>query len=266
MRFKWLVACACAAPLLAHSLYLLPSKFHAAAGDEVVFSVHNGDAFPESQDAADPRRFLDARLTGSGSQSSIVDFKRWGKATHSAVRLPEAGAYWISLHTMPRVLSLEPAKFEPYLRDEGLDWVVEWRAQNGEAQKPSRERYSKYAKTYLEAGPGDVWKKVLGLEIEIVPEADPASVKAGGKLPIRLMWHGKPAAGIRVERAWALPDGGKGVDVVGRTDAEGRTSVTLDKAGRWRIHAVAMERAKDDAEADWVSYWASMTLDVRNDD
>jgi single-stranded-DNA-specific exonuclease len=49
--------------MLAHSLYLLPAKFHAAAGDEVVFSVHNGDAFPESEDAADPTRFLDAKLT-----------------------------------------------------------------------------------------------------------------------------------------------------------------------------------------------------------
>ncbi|HZO52098.1 MAG TPA: DUF4198 domain-containing protein [Bryobacteraceae bacterium] len=266
MRFKWLAAAVCAAPLLAHSLYLLPAKFHAVAGDEVVFSVHNGDAFPESEDAADPARFVDAMLTGGDTRSSIDDFKKWGKATHSAVRLPRAGAYWISLHTMPRALSLEPAKFDQYLRDEGLEWVIDWRTKNGEAQKPSRERYSKYAKTYLDAGAGDVWRKTLGLDIEIVPEADPAALKPGARLPIRLLWHGKPAAGIRVERAWALPDGGKGVDVVGRTDEQGRTAVTLDSAGRWRIHAVAMERAQNDPEADWISYWASMTFEVRNDD
>lgn len=266
MSFKWMALCVCAGPLLAHSLYLLPVKFHAASGGEVVFSVHNGDAFPESEDAADPARILDAKLTGSDGQWAIQDFKRWGRATHSAVKTPRAEAYWISLHTMPRTLSLEPAKFDQYLRDEGLEWVIDWRAKHDEAQKPSRERYSKHAKTYLTAGKGDVWQKPLGLEIEIVPEADPAALKPGERLPVRLLWHGKPAAGIRVERAWAVPAGGKGVEVVGRTDAEGRMTVLVDKAGRWRLHAVAMERARNDAEADWVSYWASMTFEVRNDD
>lgn len=266
MRLKWLVVCLTAGPLVAHSLYLLPAKFRASVGDEIVFSVHNGDAFPESEDTADPARFLDAKLTGSTGEWAIDDFKRWGKATHSAVRMREAGTYWISLHTKPRMLSMEPEKFEQYLRDEGLEWVIDWRAKNGEAQTASRERFSKYAKTYLTAGSGDVWRKPLGLEIEIIPEADPAALKPGESLPVRLLWHGKPAAGIRVERAWALAGGGKGVEVVGRTDAQGRASVLVDKAGRWRLHAVAMERAQGDAAADWVSYWASMTFEVRNDD
>lgn len=265
MNTRSLIALAIiAAPLIAHSLYLMPAKFHPAPGEQLVFSVHNGDAFPDSEDSSDPTRFINPRLTSATAQTPITDFKRLGKATHSAVAIPAPGAYWLSLQTKPRVLSLEPAKFEDYLRAEGLDWVVAWRAQHKESAIPSRERYSKYAKSFLSAGPGDTWNKVLGLAIEIVPEADPAALKPGSQLPVRLLWHGKPAAGVRLERAWATPDGKKGVEPVGFTDKQGRLSIPFDKAGRWRIHAVAMERApQGDPEADWISYWASMTLEVR---
>lgn len=263
MKSRWIMA-AIAAPVLAHSLYLMPAKFHPAAGEPLEFSVHNGDSFPDSEDSADPARFVNPVLTSATGQTPLTGFRRLGKATHASIAIPTPGAYWISLHTKPRVLSLDPAKFEDYLRGEGLNWVIDYRKQHNESAIPSRERYSKYAKSFVSAGPGDTWKKVLGLEVEIVPEADPDALKPGSKLPVRLLWHGKPAAGVRLERAWALADGAHGVEPVGYTDKQGRLSIPFDRAGRWRIHGVAMERApKDDPEADWISYWASMTLEVK---
>jgi len=78
---------------------------------------------------------------------------------------------------------------------------------------------------------------------------------------VQLLWRGQPAANIRVERAWA--SGGRhGVEIVGRTDANGRISVGVDKAGRWRLHGVALERAQGNPDVDWRSYWATLTFEV----
>jgi hypothetical protein len=46
---------------------------------------------------------------------------------------------------------------------------------------------------------------------------------------------------------------------VGRTDAEGRIQVTFEKAAKWRLHTVAIERVANEPEANWESYWATLT-------
>lgn len=223
-------------------------------------AVHNGDAFPASEDAVDPKRLLDARLVNGASTAPIGGFRIVGKATEGAVLVERAGTQYLALRTATRVLELPAARFENYLKGEGLDHVVAWRARNGESAKPGRERYSKYAKSVVMAGtPGDGWSQPLGLAIEFVPERDPATLRVGDSLPVRVVWRGKPAAGLQVECAWSA-GGGR---VAGRTDAQGRVRVLLDKAGKWRLHAVAIERVVDSAEVEWESYWASFTFEVR---
>jgi hypothetical protein len=79
---------------------------------------------------------------------------------------------------------------------------------------------------------------------------------------MRVLWRGQPAKGLRVEKAWAA--GGKhGTEIVGRTDANGCIRVSFDKPAKWRLHTVAIERTVKDAEADWESYWATLTFELR---
>ena len=69
---------------------------------------------------------------------------------------------------------MKAASFEKYLKEEGLNHIVEARAQRGESDKPGKERYTMYAKTIFLAGaPNEGYKAVVGLPLEIVPEKDP---------------------------------------------------------------------------------------------
>ena len=57
-------------------------------------------------------------------------------------------------------------------------------------------------------------------------------------------------------------------DVVGgqripRPDAEGRVRFTPPRAGPWRVAAVHMVPAGPDVEGDWESFWATLTLELR---
>lgn len=87
----------------------------------------------------------------------------------------------------------------------------------------------KFAK--LIAGPGAPWAAAIGHELEIVPLEDPMSVKPGGTLRVKVLFHGQPVAGASVVR-------GDGETVVAQgklptvtSDAAGIATIPIDKAG-----------------------------------
>lgn len=261
MKKSWVAAlCTVASLAFAHDTYLMPQRFQATKGQSMLLSLHNGDSFPDSEGPVDPTRIVNARMTTASGSQDIAGFYIGDQATHTAIKVPSTSI--LSLQTKPRFLEMAPDKFEAYVKEEGLNNVLKAREGAGGA-RAGREQYSKYAKTYVtmagEAA-GEVYRKVVGLAIEIVPEADPALLKPGAQLPVRVLFQGKPAADLQVIRS--TPDGAKGQHtVVGRTDAEGRLSVPIQAAGKHRLHAIQMV-ASQGTPHDWESFWASFTFEV----
>ena len=64
-----------AAPIVAHTLYFLPAKFKVGIGETLVFSIHNGDSFPASDEAVSPERLLDCRLISNAGVTPVTDFR-----------------------------------------------------------------------------------------------------------------------------------------------------------------------------------------------
>lgn len=239
----------------AHDLYLMPAQTRVPVGEPAVIAAHVGDSFPASESPLDPTRIVNA--------SAFTSFRIFGMATWGTTApITTPGSHVIGIGTKPRLLELEAAKWEAYLKDEGLDSILAWRKQNGQSAKQGREMYSKFAKTLIVVGgqASDGYKAVAGFPIEFVLEADPATLKPGATLPVQVLWKGKPAPGLQVELAAAPTKGG--TKIAGRTDAEGRLQVKLGQAGRYRVHTVAMERSTNPAEADWESVWASFTFEL----
>ncbi|MGP0088237.1 MAG: DUF4198 domain-containing protein [Steroidobacteraceae bacterium] len=80
-------------------------------------------------------------------------------------------------------------------------------------------------------GPGAPWDRVLGHDLEIVPLSDPLMVERGQTLRVRVLFHGKPLAGAKVERSdglTAVPE-----DDIPRfsTDAEGVAAIPIVNSG-----------------------------------
>ncbi|MBS1825796.1 MAG: DUF4198 domain-containing protein [Acidobacteria bacterium] len=246
----------------AHDLYLMPANFSLAAAGSLRVVYQNGDAFPVGSSNVKPERLRNTRALMKAGKAEFEGITAEAKQTVASVRLPGEGTAVLTSQTVPNFIELAPAKFASYLKHENLGHVAVWREKNGEASKPGRERYSKYVKSLVAVGKADgFYGEKTGLTIEIVPEADPFAVKAGGELPVQVLFRGKPAVDVAVESAWLV--GGKAVvKVVGRTDAEGRVKVPVKAVGPHRLHAIVMERCADAKAADWESFWASLTFAI----
>ncbi len=249
--------------LQAHDLYLLPAKFHIEKGTTLRVAFHNGDAFPASEVAPKVARLLEPSITGAVGTVAIQSLKVQGKETLGEAKVNAVGTLIVSVRTAPNLIELEPKKFEEYLKEESLDHVLAWRKEHGETVRPGRERYSKYAKSLVQSGASDAFfQHRMNFPIEIVPLSDPYAVKPGSRLPVQVFFRGKPARGMQIEAAWADGANSK-TALAGRTDQDGRINVAIPQKGLWRLHTLKMERCTDSKAADWESFWASLTFEIR---
>jgi uncharacterized GH25 family protein len=237
-----------------HGMYVMPSSFFPAKGAALSIGFHIGDSFPESELSSRVERYQNPRLLWKGGSAPLTNLRVDGKRNVAdAPAALGAGELIAAVSTSTTVLELEPAKFAEYLKEEGLPQV-----------KPGKERYSKYAKAILLSGAANGFaRQAVGFVIEIIPEADPYTLKPGASLPVQVLFRGKPAADLQIESSWADGKSGAKTVVVGRTGADGRLKVPLTAAGRWRIHTIKMEKCAEPAAADWESFWASLTFEIR---
>jgi hypothetical protein len=158
------------------------------------------------------------------------------------------GATVIVYRSRGTLLQLPNDKYEQFIRDEGLE------ALRPRVTLPWRESFSRCAKALL--GGGD---RRVGLRLELIAEKDPYALAAGGQLPLRLEFEGRPLEGALVT---AINEDDPAQRIRQRTDGHGRTTLVLPRSGMWMIKAVHVIRAPKDAPAPWESLWASLTFEV----
>lgn len=262
MKSKLALALLLPAGLLAHDLYLIPDHFQMNPGDAVQFSIYSGDDFPEAKSRVVLQRLRNPTLHAQEGAPALPDFQMDGVRAISTAQTARPGHLVLTVESEARVEGMKAGEFLDYLKEENLSQIIEARERQGEASKDARERYTKFAKTIIRVGEGDgSFNQPAGLPIEFIPEKDPLSLKPGEALPVRLLFRGAPAPGIHVIGAHTQTNSPTAIAPAGQTDAEGRISIPA-ASGKWRLHAIYMERMTDPA-ADWESFWATLTFEVR---
>jgi len=241
----------------AHYTFILPQAFRVTAGETMTIGFHSGDGFPES--AAILKRLQEPTVRTDRGAIKLGGLKEDGKRLVASTVAPTSSHIIVTALNPPAVEQMKPDSFEKYLEEEGLGHIVRARAARGESGAPGRERYTMYAKAILTTGtPGDGYKSVVGLPLEIIPEKDPYRLQSGEMLPVRVLFRGKPAADLQLTAA-STAEGFK-TGVVGKTDADGRLAIPVSR-GQWRLHTIFMERVTE-AEIDWDSTWTTLTFEV----
>lgn len=245
--------------LRAHDFWIEPSAFTPAPGQRVSFRLMigqelRGDPFPRDPD-------LIARFLAAGPAGDMTVPGRVFSDPAGVVMVQEPGLYMIVYDSYRYPVELDAAKFETYLKDEGLEKISALRAKRGQSTAGAKEVFSRCAKSLLAVGGGSGagWDRVFGERLELVAEKNPYTLAGGGELPVRLLYEGKPLAGALVV---ALPKDRQAAPVSARSDSKGRVRLQLDHPGFWLVKAVHMIPAPRETGADWESFWASLTFGV----
>lgn len=261
MRLPLIIAAALAlvGPAAAHDFWLEPSSFRPKPGEKVSLRLHVGDGFvSEGEKALDKKGTPRFTAWLAGKKIDLLPGPD-GRKPLATLVAPTSGTCLVALERSPRLIRLEGKKFDEYLRSEHLAGPLKERERKGEKGKPARERYGRGIKLLLQVGgKAEGWGRVVGHKLEIVPLQNPAALKAGDSLPVRVLFGGKPLA--RGPLTVYSRAGGKVSAGVVSLDDKGEASVPL-RAGPTLLRLVHMWRG-DGKEADWESAWAALSFEV----
>ncbi|NOT01158.1 MAG: DUF4198 domain-containing protein [Phycisphaerales bacterium] len=247
-----------AAAARGHDFWIEPAKFRTAVGEGVEIGLRVGMDFAGEvviRKAEKIKRFFVVSPTGE------VDIPgEEGRAVAGVVTPDQPGLHIVGYQGTRSRIELDATKFEEYLREEGMDHIIELRRQRGQSQHPAREVYSRCAKALITADqPGEGVDRALGFTLELIPKRNPYFLRPGDVLETQLLFRDKPLDGILIV---AINRDAPDVRTSARSNADGRVSLPLAKPGVWMIKCVYMVDAPPDADAEWESFWASLTFEL----
>lgn len=234
MLMAMLMATGLAQPVMAHSVWIEPDK----AGK---LMINNGD--PGELDSYDPSRVTKAWAFDTAGKPMPAEVERMDKV--AAVK-PAGKA------------ALVAAYFDNKYWAKGQDG--KWNnGPKGTVANPTIAGPSfKMPKTYL--APVANFATPLGLDLEIVPQVDPASLKPGDKLAVQVLLKGQPLADATLAANIFLGHHAKAEKI--KTDKDGRATVVVPKRAFAGIEVNHF--AKDaGSEVEGTFYNASLVFRVR---
>jgi len=248
----------------AHDFWLEAHPFYTPLGQPVDVSVHIGADFIGDSMPNIPNWYEDFSIYPPQGKQPMPG--RLGDDPAGHFTPDRSGTWLVGYQSTFSFVDIDPKTFEQYLIDEGLDDALAWRRENGLEQNRGLERYIRHAKTLIQAGDDfdiDASGRVIGYDLEIVPESNPYRLKAGDELAVRLLYRGKPAAGLLlIAFNKQTPENRQRI----RSDAEGRVRIRLDRSGPWMLKAVKIlpySSDRVDPRARWQSHWANLTFELR---
>jgi hypothetical protein len=246
-------------PLFAHDMWIDPTTFFPEPGTIVGVRLRVGQDLLGDPLPRDPSLINQFVFEDEAGRKPVVG--RDGADPAGFLRVAMPGLLVIGYRSNPSAVELTPEKFNQYLKDEGLDAVAALRARRSETGAKAREIFSRCAKSLVLSGTareaqGD---RPLGFTLELVAERNPYTIATGQDLPFRLTYENRPLPGALVVAINRVNPSEK---LTARTDNDGRVRFRLTHGGMWLVKAVHMIPAPADANAEWASYWASLTFEL----
>ena len=246
------------ASLFAHDMWIEPTTFSPELGALVGVRLRVGQDLLGDPLPRNPALINEFVVEDPDGRKPVVG--RTGSDPAGFIRVATPGLLVVGYRSNPSTIEQTAEKFNQYLKEEGLEAIAALRARRGQAGT-AREMFSRCAKSLVLSGPANKTQgdRRLGFSLELVAERNPFLLDAGQELPVRLTYENRPVSGVLVV---AINRSQPFEKLTARSDKEGRVRFKLPRGGMWLIKAVHMVEALPGADAEWVSYWASLTFEL----
>lgn len=240
--------------LLAHDLFLIASSWMPKPGERVSVRMVVGHNFP------------DGSVLAMADKMKVTLLSPDGKTT--PLSLTKDGIYQVASFTPQTTgASIVIAQYQFFSTKTRAGKTVY--LPKAEVKEPID--YSTYvsrsAKTIIGTG-GANPTKPLGMDLEIVPQVDPTTLKAGDLLPVQILYKGKPVVPERNEEIIVKAVyAGFQVDedtyaFAGHTDKNAMCRVKLTQPGTWMVIVERRMPAADSSKSDSELYSATLTFHI----
>jgi uncharacterized GH25 family protein len=248
--------------LFAHEFWLMPNKFRVKINELMTLTFYVGEDFTGEMWGKRKERTLKVTDFIGKKQTDLTNLAIQSDSNDIKLSFEKEGTHVLTMQSKNSFIALEAEKFNAYLKDDGIDNIYELRQKNGDLDKPSRELYSRCAKTLIQVGDkmDKTFKKNTGMPLEIIPLQNPYLAKIGDKMTVKVLFEGKSLADKMIV-AWNKTATTKTRQQKLRTDAKGEMSFILDEKGQWMISTVQMIALANNPEANYQSYWGNLTFE-----
>jgi hypothetical protein len=131
----------------AHDFWIELSTFEPKLGEPLRVQLRVGERFvgdPVPRNDARIERFV---VAGPAEERAVIG--RDGMDPAGLVRLETPGIWFVGYRSKPSSVELSASAFEQYLREEGLERIIDERAARGESGLAGREQFSRSVKAML---------------------------------------------------------------------------------------------------------------------
>jgi uncharacterized GH25 family protein/ketosteroid isomerase-like protein len=251
----------------AHDFWLVPDAFQVAEGATVTVRGQTSSRFPTSESAVAMSRVADARVIGASDEQRITELSTSGTSLVLRHRPTSAGQRIIAVRLAPTTLRASGPGFKRYMELEGAAALAARYERDGLLPKTDSitRRYAKYAKTLVQVGSGGTraFARVAQHPVEFVPLSDPAALRAGDTLRVRLLYQGRALEHFHAHAGVSNDvSGGEPTDVSLETDAQGIARVPLGRGGLWNVRTLHIVPAPAGSGVDWDSHFATLVFAV----
>ena len=246
--------------LMSHEFWLQPDKFIYRAGDDVNLRLLVGENFEGEN--------------WNGNKQSVQSFhlhlhdvtddlsRQVGEDVGDSLRfsIHEEGTYMITYNSTNKYIELKPDEFLAYLKEDGLQDAIDYRNANNESDSMGRENYQRSVKTLFQVGDliSGIHKKQTNLPIDIIPLSNPYKFKRGDTLTVRILFQKQPLSNSLIKVWHRVNNETEKIELL--SDENGEIRFHVKAIGSWMISTVKLIRLPQGNEAQWQSYWGSLTF------
>lgn len=247
--------------LQAHEFWLQPQKFKFDVGEKMMVDFLVGEGFEGEFWDLSRHKVEHLEMHNRFGNVDLLQQVRTTQGKNLEYTFGSVGTHLLSMQSNAAYIELDAEKFNAYLEEDGLNYIIERRKAKGTQDQGSREFYTRYAKLLVQSGDrtDDTYKKQVGFILEIIPGQNPYDLHVGDHLECKVIYQKEPAAHTLV-KVWSHIDNRTFLQNI-YTENDGTIKFPISNAGRWMVSTVVMTEARR-PDADWESMWASLVFAI----